>query len=251
MMQPERAPLPDGGALSDCFGDQEAVAVAYADLLATSGVERGLIGPREVERLWQRHIFNCAAVADLVPAGASVVDVGSGAGLPGLVLAMRRPDLAVSLVEPLLRRCTWLTEVVEALGLTNVTVVRSRAEEQFGLIEADVVTARAVASLDVLAGWCLPLARSGGTLLALKGRSVGEEVTAAEPTLRRLGATQWDVVECGAAWLESVTTVVRVVAGERGGLASGGQRASRSGKSGRRATPPDRRGGAARGQSRS
>lgn len=232
-MQPERAPLPDRGALSRCFGDRAEMALAYAELLATSGVERGLIGPREVERLWERHIFNCAVVADLVPMAASVIDVGSGAGLPGLVLAIRRPDLTVSLVEPLLRRCVWLTEVVGELGVSNVAVVRSRAEEQVGLIEADVVTARAVASLDVLAGWCLPLTTVGGTVLAMKGRSAGDELTVAEPALRRLGATQWDVVECGADLVDPATVVVRVTAGQGARAVTrrkGGPRAGRAGR---------------------
>jgi 16S rRNA (guanine527-N7)-methyltransferase len=210
------------------------MAVAYAELLATSGAGRGLIGPREVERLWERHIFNCAVVADLVPIGASVIDVGSGAGLPGLVLAIRRPDLTVSLVEPLLRRCVWLTEVVGELGVSNVAVVRSRAEEQVGHIEADVVTARAVASLDVLAGWCLPLTAVGGTVLAMKGRSAGDELTVAEPALRRLGATHWDVVECGAGLVDPATVVVRVTAGQGARAATRRKGRPRSGRASRR-----------------
>lgn len=213
--EPERAPLPDRGVLSRCFGDQAPTALAYADLLATSGVERGLIGPREVDRLWDRHILNCAVVADLIAPNASVADVGSGAGLPGLVLAIGRPDLTVSLVEPLLRRCVWLGEVVEALRLENVTVVRGRAEDQVPVLSVDVVTARAVAALDVLAGWCLPLAKTGGELLALKGRAAMAELGAAEPVLRRLGAVSWSVVECGEGLVDPVTTVVRVTAGRR------------------------------------
>jgi 16S rRNA (guanine527-N7)-methyltransferase len=232
LSQPERAPLPDRGVLSRCFGDQTTKALAYADLLATSGVQRGLIGPREVGRLWDRHILNCAVVADLVAPGATVVDVGSGAGLPGLVLAIRRPDLKVWLVEPLLRRCVWLGEAVEAVELENVTVVRGRAEEQARTLSADVVTARAVATLDVLAGWCLPLAKPGGVLLAMKGRSAPQELTAAEPALRRLGATGWSVVECGMGLVDPVTTVVRVTAGRR----SAGAPGSRSGRGRRHRT---------------
>src|SRR5690349_12658888 len=140
------------------FGDRLPLAVSYAELLCTDGVVRGLIGPREAPRIWERHMLNCAVVADLIPTGASVVDVGSGAGLPGMVLAVVRPDLAVTLIEPLARRTAFLTEAVAALGLDRTTVVRARAEECVGKLPgADVVTARAVAPLDRLAGWCLPL----------------------------------------------------------------------------------------------
>lgn len=163
------------------------MAQRYADMLATEGVVRGLIGPREVPRLWDRHIMNSAVVAPRVPMGASVADVGSGAGLPGLVWAIARPDLRISLIEPLLRRTSFLDETVAALGLDNVTVVRRRAEDVDTTF--DVVTARAVAALDKLGRWCMPLVSSGGVLLAMKGRSAAEEVTAATATLHRLGAT--------------------------------------------------------------
>src|SRR3954449_533182 len=137
------------------FASRTALAERYAELLATDGVVRGLIGPREAPRLWERHLLNCAVVAEMIPYGASVLDVGSGAGLPGIVLAVARPDLSVTLVEPLARRTTFLTEAVDTLGLgTTVTVVRARAEEALrnGTPTADVVTARAVAPLDRLAG---------------------------------------------------------------------------------------------------
>ena len=163
------------------FGDAVDRAEEYVRLLATEGTVRGLIGPREVPRLWDRHLLNSVAIAPLVPAGARVVDVGSGAGLPGIPLALARPDLTVTLLEPLARRVTFLDECVDALGLRNATVVRGRAEEGpvlRSLGGADVVTARAVAPLEKLAGWCLPLLRPGGRLLALKGSSAAEELAA-------------------------------------------------------------------------
>ena len=164
------------------FGPAVDAAIEYVRLLATEGAVRGLIGPREVPRLWDRHLLNSAAIASLVPPGARVVDVGSGAGLPGIPLALVRPDLTITLLEPLARRVTFLTECVDRLGLDRVTVVRGRAEEgpvRRELGGADVVTARAVAPLDKLAGWCLPLLRPGGRLLAMKGSTAAEELAAA------------------------------------------------------------------------
>src|SRR4051812_34915387 len=133
------------------------LAERYAELLATDGVERGLIGPREAPRLWERHLLNCLCLSSGVPRNASVVDLGSGAGLPGLVLAIGRPDLDVTLVEPLLRRATFLDEAVRALGLGQVRVLRERAEALHGGRRFDVVTARALAPLDRLLGWAIPL----------------------------------------------------------------------------------------------
>ena len=176
------------------------------DLLATDGVARGLIGPREVPRLWDRHILNSAVVLPRVPPGSSVADVGSGAGLPGLVWAIARPDLSVTLIEPLLRRTTFLEGVVDSLGLTNVIVLRARAEDVNRTY--DVVTARAVARLDKLGRWCLPLVRPGGVLLAIKGRSAQDEVDDATATLHRLGATS--IVVATYANGETPTTVVEV-----------------------------------------
>ena len=145
------------------FSSRLPIAEQYADLLASEGVVRGLIGPREVPRLWDRHILNSAVVLPRVPHGATVADVGTGAGLPGLVWAIARPDLIVTLIEPLLRRTTFLDEAVITLGLNNVTVQRARAEDVKHTY--DVVTARAVAPLDKLGRWCLPLVREGGVLL--------------------------------------------------------------------------------------
>lgn len=213
------------------FGDRLPVAVAFARLLAGSAVERGLIGPREAPRLWDRHLLNCATLAELIEPGQSVIDVGSGAGLPGLAVAIARPDLSVTLVEPLQRRVVWLTEAVTELGLEKTVVVhRGRAEEAAAVLPpADVVTARAVAPLDRLAAWCLPLTRPGGVLLALKGESVEQEIEAAGPVLRRLGATAWDVRLCGVGVLPTPTRVVRVVAGAaRGSATRGGRRRART-----------------------
>jgi 16S rRNA (guanine527-N7)-methyltransferase len=163
------------------------LAERYVDLLATEGTVRGLIGPREAPRLWGRHVVNSALLAPVVAADASVADIGSGAGLPGLVLAIARPDVRVTLVEPLLRRTAFLDETVAALGLENVVVRRDRADALHGSSRFDAVTARAVAPLDRLLGWCMPLVAPEGVLLAMKGSSAAVEVEAAAPTLARLG----------------------------------------------------------------
>jgi 16S rRNA (guanine527-N7)-methyltransferase len=186
---------------------------AYAALLAGPATERGLLGPRETPRLWERHLLNCAGLTELVEDGQVVLDLGSGAGLPGLVLALQRPDVQVVLVEPLLRRATFLEEAVAHLGLRNTLVRRARAEELAGKLEVDVVTARAVAPVDRLAGWSLPLLHLGGRLLALKGEQAATELAAAGPVLHRLGAASGAVVEVGS--LEQGTQA-RVVVIERG-----------------------------------
>ncbi len=194
------------------FGGRLQIAEAYADLLSTDGIVRGLIGPRETPRLWDRHLLNCAALAALVQPDAEVTDVGSGAGLPGIVLAIARPDLAVTLVEPLARRTAFLEEAVESLGLDRVQVVRARAEESAGkLPPADVVTARAVASIDRLAAWCLPLAKIGGRLLAMKGASAEAEIVEHADAVRRAGGADPVVRRCGDELLEQPTTVIEVV----------------------------------------
>lgn len=195
------------------FGDRLPLADAYCESLATDGVERGLIGPREVPRLWERHILNCAVLGELIDDGATVVDVGSGAGLPGIPLAIARPDLTVTLVEPLLRRTRYLGEVNEGLGL-GVTVIRGRAE-QSGVVKeaggADYVTSRAVAPLERLVPWSLPLVRTGGRMLALKGSSAAEEVERARAELERFGAGDLRVLTCGEGLLATPTTVVSAV----------------------------------------
>jgi len=187
-----------------------ALAERFAELLATDGVERGLIGPREAPRLWDRHLLNCAMLAEVVPPDVGVADLGSGAGLPGLVLAIARPDLRITLVEPLERRTTFLLEVVEALSLDRVEVVRGRAETLHGTRVFDVVTSRALAPLDRLLAWSMPLVAPHGVLLAMKGRSLEDEIRDAAATLRRLRCTEPEVLELGAATGLSTTRAVRV-----------------------------------------
>lgn len=197
------------------FGDRLELAKRYVEHLATSGIERGLIGPREVPRLWSRHVLNCAVVAELIEDGAKVADVGSGAGLPGLCLAIARPDLYLTLIEPLERRVIWLEEVVMDLGLNNVEIVRARAEAAIGKVECSVVTARAVSALNTLAPLTIPLLGGQGELLAIKGRSAAEEITKAAKTIKKLGGVQTEVLVAGADILEEPTTVVRVKVARR------------------------------------
>lgn len=212
------------------FGAELARAEAFADLLATHGVVRGLIGPRETGRLWERHLLNSAVVVAACPPSGLVVDIGSGAGLPGIPMALARPELTVRLVEPLLRRATFLTEVVERLGLTNVEVVRGRAEQLHGRWVAPTVTARAVAPLDRLAGWCLPLVAPGGSLLALKGDRADDELRASRDGLDRFRVTSAEVEEVGAGLVDPPVRLVRLVVGA-------GARASRPVDRARRGGP--------------
>lgn len=196
------------------FGERLDLARRYATLLATDGVDRGLIGPREVPRLWDRHLLNCAVVADLLPPDAQIVDVGSGAGLPGIALACRRADLRVDLVESLARRVTFLHEAVGALGLAEqVRVVHGRAEDQqvLDLIGgAPWVTARAVAPMDRLVRWCLPVLEPGGTLLAIKGARAESEMQAHKAAISRLGGDAVSIVTCGAGVIDPPVNVVLV-----------------------------------------
>jgi 16S rRNA (guanine527-N7)-methyltransferase len=199
-------------AARDIFGDSLPAAQRYARLLAGPGVERGLIGPHEVPRLWERHLLNSAVIAKLVPRPCELVDLGSGAGLPGIVLAMLLPDCQVTLLEPMLRRTVFLTECVDCLGLANARVLRGRAEEFAGKIAADVVTARAVAPLGRLAALALALLRPGGTLLAIKGARAGEELAAARKILRSLRAAEVDVLLAGEGKVDPAATVIRLTA---------------------------------------
>ena len=192
------------------FGPSLPTAEAYAELLRSDGVLRGLIGPRETDRLWSRHLINSAAWAGILPVGAKVADIGSGAGLPGIPLALVRPDLTVVLVEPLLRRVAFLRDAVAHLGIPNVDVVRSRAEDLPRGWVADVVTARAVAPLPTLVGWAMPLVAPGGELIAMKGTRAGDELTAAAPSLRRLGAQSWSVLEVPGGELDDPIRLVRI-----------------------------------------
>lgn len=192
------------------FGDRLDLARRYYVALAGAGVERGLIGPREVPRLWDRHILNCAVIGELIPQESTVVDIGSGAGLPGIPLAIARPDLRITLVEPLLRRTVFLAEFIEAAGL-DVTVVRGRAEQPGVKKEAggaDVVTSRAVAPLAKLAGWSMPLVRDHGRMLALKGISAIEELERDRDELTKAGAGHAEVIEVGIGVLDTPTMVI-------------------------------------------
>ncbi|MEO3873152.1 16S rRNA (guanine(527)-N(7))-methyltransferase RsmG [Nonomuraea sp. B12E4] len=188
-------------------------ANAFAELLAGPGVVRGLLGPREVPRIWDRHLLNCAVVAEAVPPDVRLVDIGSGAGLPGIVLAIVRQDVTVTLLEPLLRRTVFLEECVAALKLDNVEVVRGRAEELVGEREFDVACARAVAPLDRLLTWAMPLLREGGELIAMKGERAAGELAEAQAQLRSSGARTAELVTVGHGKVEPPATLVRVVAG--------------------------------------
>ena len=219
-------PSPPAAAAA-VFGDRLDLARRYAELLAGPAVERGLIGPREVDRIWDRHILNSVAVAELIEPGARVVDIGSGAGLPGVPIAIARPDLRVTLVEPMLRRSEFLTEVVAELGLA-VEVVRGRAEEsavRTRLADSDVVVSRAVASLDKLTRWSFPLLRTGGRMLAMKGDRAEVEVAEGRTGMIALGAADVEVVRCGESYSSPPVTVVIAVRGER---RTGRRRAPRS-----------------------
>lgn len=191
------------------LGDQFGLMQRYVGHLATSAISHGLIGPRERETLWTRHVLNCAVLGELIPPDTSVIDVGSGAGLPGLVLAIARPDLHVTLIEPLLRRSTWLTAVIEDLEVSNVTVRRDRAEAVHDQ-QAQVVTSRAVARLDKLAGWCAPLVAPGGRILAIKGATVGEELQETRPALDALGVVDAAVRTCGEGVVDPATIAVEL-----------------------------------------
>lgn len=198
-------------ALRTFFGESFEGVRRFHDLLQDHGEARGLIGPREVPRLWKRHLLNSAALAGYLPDVGSIADVGSGAGLPGVVLALMRPGLRFHLVEPMQRRVAWLSEVVTELGLTNVTVHLERAEALRDRLQVDAVTARAVAPLPKLAAWSLPLVRAGGRLVVLKGRQAPREVDAARPMLRRLGVLRVDLHEVDPLGMGEPTVVVEIV----------------------------------------
>ena len=208
------APAPPGTA-SVVFGPATELACRYASMLATRGVERGLIGPREVPRLWERHLLNCGVIAGLVPGDADVVDIGSGAGLPGVVIAMLRPQLHMTLLEPLLRRTVFLGECVAELGLANVTVCRGSAEDMAGGLHADVAISRAVAPLGRLAELSAGVVRPGGTILAVKGQQAQAELDQAGPVLRRLGVRSAEVLQAGHGIVEPPATVIRILTADR------------------------------------
>lgn len=192
----------------EVFGEAGPLIEQYVSILATKGIQWGLLGPREVGRLWERHILNSVALSGLIAEGSSVVDVGSGAGLPGIPLAVARPDLSMTLLEPLLRRVTFLSETVEDLGVGDrVDIVRGRAEDQS--LSVDVIVARAVAPLERLLGWTSPLLSPQGQLLALKGSTAADEVDAAAAYLKRHWLSA-DVLSVRAHPGAEVTQVVRV-----------------------------------------
>ena len=210
MKRPSGAPSAPVAASAALSHSVVAKLELYADLLATDGVIRGLIGPREVTRLWERHLLNCATLADLIPAGADVCDLGSGAGLPGIVLGILRTDVRVTLVEPLLRRTSFLDAAVLALELDRVEVVRGRAESLHGRRTFDVVTARALAPLSRLVPWAMPLVAPGGELLALKGRSAAQEVGDAAKVLAVFQCSEPAVIALPQLGGDFTSTTIRV-----------------------------------------
>ena len=195
--------------LREYFGSAFETVLGFHDMLVDQGELRGLIGPRELDKLWERHILNSAAVVAFLPHEGTIVDLGSGAGLPGIIVAAMRPDAEVILIEPMERRCTWLAEVVETLNLGNVEIKRGRAEEYHGAFQADAVTARAVAPLDRLARWSFPLIRKGGALVALKGQRVADEVAPALKILRKYGAQDVEILVGTSLPRCESTTVLR------------------------------------------
>ncbi|MDQ1246024.1 MAG: rRNA (guanine527-N7)-methyltransferase [Actinomycetota bacterium] len=209
----------------DWLDRSRAALDAFHDILAVQGLERGLIGPREVPRLWPRHLINCLCVADpgmgLLPPEASVADIGSGAGLPGLVWALARPDLTVTLVEPLQRRTTFLTEASATLGLTErVRITQARAQD-LSPMNVDVVTSRALARLDTVVGWSLPHLRNGGALLAIKGGKASRELAEARESIEACGGTDVAIIRIGPVDeagqpLATVVRVAREVVGNGG-----------------------------------
>lgn len=191
------------------FDDRLPLALRYVEHLCTTGIEHGLLGPREVPRMWSRHVLNCAVLGPELPAGGSVADVGSGAGLPGIALAIARPDVQFTLIEPMERRVDWLSGVVADLGLDNVDCIRARAEEITDEVQADVVTARAVSALKKLIPLTVPLLDDEGELLLIKGRSAAEEIQGAATSIKKHKLAPPEVLLLGEELLEEPTTVVR------------------------------------------
>jgi 16S rRNA (guanine527-N7)-methyltransferase len=217
------------GAAEAIFGSRMDRAQRYAEILAGAGVERGLLGPREVDRLWDRHILNSVAIGELLDPEERITDIGSGAGLPGIPLALARPDLRLTLIEPLLRRSDFLLEVVDDLDL-EITIVRGRAEEQSVRQQAgemDTVVSRAVASLDKLTKWSLPLLRPDGRMVAIKGERAEDEIREHRRVMAALGAVDVKVVRCGADYLDLPATAV---VARRGGTVRVANRRPRTGR---------------------
>lgn len=209
-MAPDSQVEPRPEAAERLFGDQLSKVDAYVEALATTGTEWGLIGPREVPRLWSRHVLNCAPVTELISDDDTVADLGSGAGLPGLVIALRRPGLNVTLIEPLARRVEWLELTVAELELPNVRVIRARAEELVDREVFSVVTSRAVKALPGLASWTAPLLTAGGRMLAIKGASARDELESSAKTLKKVGLGRGAVHELSADFQDVPTRVVEL-----------------------------------------
>lgn len=203
----EFAPEIEPAQAAVIFGAQIDQARAYFKALVRDGDLLGLLGPREMPKLWTRHILNSAVVAELVLPGQSVADVGSGAGLPGIPMALAQPGAHFTLIEPMERRSDWLKQMVQELGLSNVTVNRARAEEVGDVF--DVVTARAVSALPKLLKMCVPLTRHGGEIIALKGSKAGEEIEESKKLQKKLGIESFEIVRCGQELLAEPTLVVR------------------------------------------
>ncbi|MFJ4108344.1 16S rRNA (guanine(527)-N(7))-methyltransferase RsmG [Oerskovia enterophila] len=205
-----REALADSPEVQEYFGDSFSLVSRFAEMLHDQGELRGLIGPREVSRIWERHILNSAAVVQYLPTGGTIADIGSGAGLPGIVIAAMLPDAQVLLIEPMERRCTWLNEVVEELELTNVEVKRGRAEEYHGAFQCEAVTSRAVAALEKLARMSLPLVERGGEMVVLKGKNVQQEIEPARKVLRKYKTEEPQILEALSVEGVEPTTVLRV-----------------------------------------
>jgi 16S rRNA (guanine527-N7)-methyltransferase len=189
------------------FGDQIGKARLYFEALVRDGDLLGLLGPREMPKLWTRHILNSAVVAELVGPGQTVADVGSGAGLPGIPMALVQPEAQFTLIEPMERRSDWLKAIVQDLGLSNVRVQRARAEEVAEVF--DVVTARAVSALPNLLRMCVPMTKHGGEVIALKGSKADEEIQEAKKLQKKLGIASFEIVRVGSEFLTDPTLVVR------------------------------------------
>ncbi|WP_138316695.1 16S rRNA (guanine(527)-N(7))-methyltransferase RsmG [Rhodoluna limnophila] len=204
---PDFTPEAEPAIAATIFGAGIDKARGYAAALVRDGDELGLLGPREMPKLWSRHILNSAVVAELVPAGKKVADVGSGAGLPGIPMAIAQPDAEFVLIEPMERRSNWLKQQVEELGLTNVRVIRARAEE---VGEAfDIVTARAVSALPKLLRMTVPLTRNGGEIIALKGSKAADEIEESKALQKKLKIAGFEILVTGGQHLAEPTTVVR------------------------------------------
>jgi 16S rRNA (guanine527-N7)-methyltransferase len=203
VFEPELEPI-EAAAV---FGDRIDLARSYAAALIRDSDLLGLLGPREMPRLWSRHILNSAVVAELVSPGKTVCDIGSGAGLPGIPMAIVLPDTLFTLIEPMERRSDWLISVIDELGLKNVEVIRARAEEVGEVF--DIATARAVSALPKLLRMCIPLVRHGGEILALKGSKAAEEIEEAKRIQKKLGVESFKIEFAGARLLSEPTLVVR------------------------------------------